>query len=176
VACTQPTQSTNKTNHAGAELRADRFYPGEKNFRDLTKTVPSFGGYFYQEGTNILIVNVADPRDADSALAKVERIFADPLKIGPRGRARIVVRLAKYSFVQLAKWRDSADVEFGPLTGVVGLDLDEALNKLVVGVTNDEGRFKVMEVMKNLTVPLDAYIIQDNLVCSTDAAMLVESR
>jgi hypothetical protein len=157
-ACQQAHVSPQPAPTAEQREALRRDHSGERSFQEISEKIPSFAGYYYRRGTNILVVNVTDMAASDSARALVDRLFSDPIRIGPAGRAQVVVQKVKFTYWQFATWRGSADKFFLRTPGVESVDLDESANKLNIGVTTPEARKSVETIMRRLKVPPDAYV------------------
>ncbi len=112
----------------------------EAAFAELSRDVPSAAGFYYrQDGTMVVLV-----RDAtDDARARATAVRMQPGLLGARGTQRaagaIAIERARYSFAQLAAWRDLvADSIFSKTDGVIYLDLDEARNSVTLGLRAGE--------------------------------------
>ena len=107
----------------------------ERAFAELARMAPNTAGFYYDEQGTVVV-----PTVGPSAATAIRYSF-DRLGIaGPgaqRGRRAAGVRSvpAKYTFTQLARWRELAFTH--ALTGVDGvtsLDLDEARNRVAIGL------------------------------------------
>ncbi|HEX2203131.1 MAG TPA: hypothetical protein VHG91_07525 [Longimicrobium sp.] len=103
----------------------------EARFAELERQVPGFGGYFY-DADGALTAYVTDPRSegqARAALAQLQREGKE------KAGAPIRVRQGRYAFGELSRWNEKLTGVFAE-RGVVYTDLDEATNRLRVGVEN----------------------------------------
>jgi hypothetical protein len=62
----------------------------------------------------------------------------------------------QYGFLQLKEWRDQMDPEVLALSGVVLTDIDEATNRLRVGVEDADAAAQVEQVLANVGIPREA--------------------
>jgi hypothetical protein len=137
---------------------AARRYPGERAFREISRHVPAFAGFYFDEERQ-LIVQVTDLGQS-TALRPAVISFLRQL-VAERGNPggplpRIVFRQADYSFVQLSAWRESLEGPLFRLPSVVMLDLDEKRNRLTIGLATGSGRAEAEAVVRNLGIPLEA--------------------
>lgn len=134
-------------------------YSGEVEFEQIAATEPAFAGFYYDESTLVVLVNDSTARRA--ARLEVENGFAnlaveDPVSV-PQS---FVVREVEYSFLQLRGWRDDALPALDSLPGVTFLDLDEAQNKVAVGVEQAPQIAAVRENLRSLRIPARAIHIE----------------
>jgi hypothetical protein len=110
----------------------------EQAFADFELSEPGSAG-FYLAPSGELVLMLSDPTTVSRASVVARRL----VNRGPHGRSmlarRIVARHARFSFSQLAHWRDailknrfSAQITF--------LDLDERENRVVIGLKSDRAR------------------------------------
>lgn len=147
------------------ELRYERLYPGEGDFRRLSREVPGFARFAYEPETSNVVVYLTNPANADFGAARVKELFDNRRKWGPRGHPMIVTKLVKYSFVDLEDRRDVINAELSRMRGITSLDIDEANNRLAIGVKNATAHAKVESMMRRLQFSEDSYAIQDNISC-----------
>jgi hypothetical protein len=113
----------------------------------------------YFDDAVTLVVPVRDAADAGPARAAALRLVALDRVRPSRGQGslRVVIRTAQYTFAELAGWRDAlADSVLGVVPGVVWLDLDEANNRVSVGLDDgsfDAARGLVVSRLLSLAVP-----------------------
>ncbi len=136
-------------------------YAEERPHRDLARRVPSLGGFFFDRATGNLIVNLTDLSRAASAKgllrSMLARELAETRKRHPQ--ADVVVRQGTYTFLQLKAWRDRLVPGILDVPGVVWLDLDEANNRIVIGLDQETAATDpapVREAARNLGVPEEA--------------------
>ncbi|MGE5849197.1 MAG: hypothetical protein ACM362_03580 [Candidatus Methylomirabilota bacterium] len=79
--------------------------------------------------------------------------------------ADVVVRRGTYTFVQLEAWRDRLVPGILDVAGVVWLDLDEANNRIVIGLDQETAATdpaRVREAARNLGVPEEAVAFESS--------------
>jgi len=118
--------------------------PDEDKLVALAKEIPGFAGYYVDDQRNIIAYVTDTTRSAQAArTALLRHLSTDNLGLPAKLRTgRIVIRKGEYSFQELSDWRDLATEQvLGTITGVVYDDLDEARNRVTIGVlkTNAEG-------------------------------------
>lgn len=134
--------------------RIDR--PPEQPFVEIATTVPSFAGFFVEDGK--LVGLVKDPSDASAAMAALNAFRAADSDLAS---LQAETRPADYSFRELAGWRDLAfDHAFVAFDEVVTLDLDERRNRVAIGLESDAVRERVLDALLALGVPAGAVILE----------------
>lgn len=116
----------------------DTWHPDEHRSRDVARQVPSFGGFSFDSAGN-LIIYVKDPRDA-TAVGRAKALLA-PYYASQRGgwkqdaaQPQIFLRQAQFTFSELLQYRSRIDLDVLTTPGVLFIDLDERVNRLVIGV------------------------------------------
>lgn len=112
---------------------------GEQHFHRLAHEIPEFGGHFLDSAGN-LIAYVTESTKADAVRAALQA------ELGAARRSthseatvslRIEIRLARFSFLQLAGWRDALSSQgFARIAGMHFIDLQETENRIVIAVTD----------------------------------------
>jgi hypothetical protein len=109
-------------------------------------SIPGFGGAFIQGDTAIVYLTDTNQRErAVNAL---------------RGFKAVRVRQAEYSFAQLDRWFNPLAREVLAIPGSVLVDVDETLNRLVVGVESDTLARLVMANVARLQIPAGAVRVE----------------
>jgi len=82
-----------------------------------------------------------------------------PLKNRQKLTGEVVIRPARYSFLQLAAWRDGV-VQYVPeVAGIHTIGIDKAANSILIGVTDADAKSAANRVATTLGVPSDALVI-----------------
>lgn len=119
--------------------------------------VPAFGGMFVgEDGT--LQVYLLDPGQAVAAVDAITAVFG-PNEYHPHKLVHILE--GQFSFLQLRDWYDKAQSLVMAVPEVSMLDIDEARNRLVIGVEKKEAASVVEKVLFKMAIPLEAVIIED---------------
>lgn len=121
--------------------------PDEAEMRAMAERIPGLGGYYFEGGE--LVVRLKDASRADAARSVLARVAA-------RGSGRIRVLPAQHTFLELSAWRDSWWDRILDLPGVSFVDLDEAANRVVVGLAEPAARGRVLGLLRASGVPLTA--------------------
>lgn len=122
--------------------------PDEAEMRAFAARIPGLGGYYFDDSGD-LVVYVTDPAQAEAARAALAEVSG-------RGRGRILIRPALYTFIQLAAWRDAWSDRILDVRGVSFLDLDEAANRIVVGTAEAAARERVLGLLRESEIPIAA--------------------
>lgn len=116
-------------------LARTRQRPEEAAMYDLAVRAPSSAG-FYVDSLGRVVVQVRDGEHDELARTGVAGFIANGRFRAPRGTGTaIVITRAKYTFAQLAEWRDIVfDSVLTRMPGVSTLDLDESHNRVEIGI------------------------------------------
>jgi hypothetical protein len=101
---------------------------------------PRFAGVFYDQD-NVLTILATEPDALASSRNALQSVFSGRQDLG-EGQAR--VRIAEYSFLQLYEWGQS-------LPGL--FDIDEAANRLLVGIERPAIGETVLSTLSESDVP-----------------------
>jgi hypothetical protein len=146
----------------------------EARFVEIEREVPGFGGYFFA-ADGAVAAYVVEPGSAPAARVVLSRVLAERIPSArDRRTGELRVLQGRYSFSQLGAWRDRL-VALLPMAGVVFVDVDEAFNRVRIGVWTNEARLAVPAEAVRLGVPLEALVLSDEqslrpLVRLADAA------
>jgi hypothetical protein len=132
----------------------------------VAEVVSGFGGYFLDE-TGAPTVYLTDPSrraDAEQALAGflADRGFtAEDLR----------VRQGTYEYAQLDAWYRQARPDVFGVAGTILGDVDEAQNRIRVGVASEAAATAVQGVVAQLGIPSDAVIVEQRAPFTTAATL-----
>lgn len=158
VACTDanaPTGDRDVTHpaalKAGQEMAA---YPEERPFLDLSSSVPSHGGFYFDTLGNVIVL-IKDLREAQAAKAILRSRFTRELSRSrlKNPQADVIARPAEYTFLELKRWRDQLNEGVFSVPGVEWLDLDEVQNRVVVGLDFGADPGRTRRLAETLGVP-----------------------
>jgi hypothetical protein len=128
--------------------------PGEEYLFQIESEVPGFGGMYYDDDGDLIIL-LKDLRLSGQATGAVRRHLPGP---GKRGRregppAAIRFRQAEYSFVELnGYWHRINQVIFR-IPGVRSTDVDDERNRVVVGVRRSAAAQEVRRALAATSIP-----------------------
>src|SRR3954447_3341886 len=127
----------------GAQLTLD------ERFALVAKRVPEFGGAYLGKDQRTLWVYVTAQRPG--MVAELRRALRQPLP-GVEVPATIRLRKGDFTFDQLKRWKDSAR---GVLAtpGVTMTDIDDATNRLTIGVSTQQPRSRVVQELGAREIP-----------------------
>jgi len=130
----------------------------EMPFLDLAREVPSHGGFYRDTASGNVVVYLKDIAHADRARSLLRHLVGPSLArpgFARRGR-EIVVREAKYTFLELKAWRDRLTPLIMAAPGVVSLDLDEVDNRIVIGLDFGVGQGLLRRIVGDVGIPQEA--------------------
>ncbi|HEX2223335.1 MAG TPA: hypothetical protein VHN15_03920 [Thermoanaerobaculia bacterium] len=146
---------------ATAPLRETLERPHEAAFHKIAGEIKSFGGYHYDPEGN-LVAYLADGAEADRARSILEGVLKSrDLSRRERAGGQVVLRKGQFSFLELAAWRDRSSDQVLDTEGVEFTDLDEAQNRLVVGISRGASRESVAKVLAEHGVPEEAVLYEE---------------
>lgn len=127
---------------------------------EVARRVPAFGGMFLSDDEQTLQVYLTDLRPPLVAAAQTAIAAIFGAQHIPQGGIRGIQ--GQYGFLQLKHWYDrmwGALVEAIP-GGVTLTDIDDARNRLLVGVINLELQSRVEQELAKLGIPREAVVIE----------------
>jgi hypothetical protein len=163
TASARPAARSNQLVGGQAALSTRR-RPGEDRFVQLSNEIPGFAGYTLSP-QHELVVRVKDTTTAHTATGFAVSALSAHLSrdaFGLKGGNRpssIRIIPADYDFQTLAGYRDFAtDSLLGAVSGVVMVDLDEAINRVTIGtlVSQPSAQAQASERLVRHGIPLQA--------------------
>lgn len=133
----------------------------EEEFVKLAQEIPGFAGYFYDGGTRVVqLTDLSQQARAAAALdasatAKAELAEGSAHAEGQKTGATRYVQ-ARYDFLTLRGFRDRSSQNVLSVDGAEFADLDEARNRIVVGISSETAQAGVEQQLKEAGVPLEA--------------------
>jgi hypothetical protein len=113
-----------------------------------------FGGMFIDKDGRLAIY-LLEPSQLLAASAAIEAVFGSD-RIPAAG---VRALQGQYTVSQLKRWTERAAVVFES-PGVTAIDLDEARNRVMIGVEDDSRTRAVERALSQLDVPREAFVIQ----------------
>jgi len=121
----------------------------------LARTVPGFGGLFIDNGVpTVYLTDVTKRGAAERALGA----FAQSRGFAP-GDIRVLQ--GRYAYGDLDRWSQAVTFEAFEQRGVVFVDLDEASNRVLVGVERGASQANVHSLAARLGVPAAAIVVRE---------------
>jgi hypothetical protein len=152
VACNESSgpDRTPPRSHLGGQLATGDFpRPLDDDFAKIAELVPGFGGIFFDgKRLSVYLLNPADQEIARIALQTVLR-----------ENRPFLVRQGSYGFQDLARWRETVRGAL-ELPGVLLTDVDEARNRVRIGVVDEDARVRVLQWFLSTSVPPNATIVE----------------
>lgn len=134
--------------------------PHEAVFHQISAQLKSFGGHYLDEEGN-LVAYLTDPAEQDRAREILQPILEKHQFSARQKPGSIVFRRAEYTFLDLASWRDRVSDPVLDLDDVQYTDLDEARNRLVIGVSSARGRDAAARTLAEQKVPVEAVVFTE---------------
>lgn len=128
----------------------------------LSDQIPGFGGIFLDERGRIAVylvkgeVTTLSAQQIGAAIARALGWDEPGLRAGD-----IRILPGQYSFRQLKEWSDRLLPHVLEIQGVVLTDIDEARNRLRIGVEDEAAAEAVRETLVSLGVPREAVIVEE---------------
>ena len=120
----------------------------------VERMAPGFGGMFI-EVDGRLAVYLLDTSQVSAARSAIEAVFGPSLTAGG---VRAVQ--GQYTVSQLKAWSERASAVVFDVPGVTMVDLNEAKNRVTIGVEDDSRTQTVDDVLSSLKIPPEAVLIQ----------------
>lgn len=130
--------------HIGGATEADAHLE-ERELVELSRRIPGFGGFHFDASGNLVVTMTAQGRLGPEVRGRFEAKLAGFKERLPRahraqkGGGSFLTRTGQFTFLQLAGWRDEVVSSVLGIPGVIFVDLDEAANRVAVGI--DRARF-----------------------------------
>lgn len=126
---------------------------------DVAKIVPDFGGMYLSGDEPVLQVYLLDPspKKVKAVEGAITQVFGR--QIIPKGGIKALQ--GQYGFLQLAEWYSRM---VGPVLSTLGVsltDIDEAKNRLRIGIEKKDVEARVIDQIAKLNIPREAVVIEE---------------
>lgn len=131
-------------------------------FLQFADNLPGFAGYFYNESGD-LVVQLTDRGDEHAArvlLAETARTRPQRWKNPWARPAQIIIQHAQFDFAQLQAVRARVAADSAILAEIPSFDTNEVTNEVVLGVTSEEARQRVLARVAALQLPANAIRVE----------------
>jgi len=127
-------------------------------FAAVAEKVPEFAGMTYgpDEQTFKVYSTEVGKKNIERIRAAIVDVFGG--EVVPKGGIQVIK--VRYGFLQLKKWYDRMQSPIFGTPGVVLTDIDEAKNRLRIGVADKANSGAVAEQLRKLDIPKDAVSIE----------------
>jgi hypothetical protein len=125
----------------------------DDQFSAVAKIVPEFGGMYFGKNAT-LEVYLTDVNRAKTTA--VRRAIADVFGAGAIPKNGIHAMRARFAFAQLRKWYRTMTAVVLRTPGVTMTDIDEAHNRLLIGLERDSVRTEVLAQLAKTRIPAEA--------------------
>jgi hypothetical protein len=155
---------TRPPDEAAAVTIEDR--PGEAHLAQFAKRIPGYGGHYFDESGNphVYLVDRSHAGLARSALTPAIAEYRDSYDARFRSRlARqpsVIVEAGRFTWGQLASWRERLNARVLGIQGVVFTDLDETKNRLTVGISKMGSHNAIVTAIARAAIPAEAVTIE----------------
>lgn len=163
---TSPARQITRVSRSQAPVvvGSKRRRPAEDKFVQLANEIPGFAGFYLSNHQLVAYVHGSTPAAVASA-ALGAHIANNDLGIDARARpSSVKILTADYDFQTLSDYRDvvSDNILNGP-AGVVSVDLDEAINRVTIGILRSQAATAKPQVIQQLQlfgIPIEAVNFQ----------------
>lgn len=154
----------------------DEGRPLESLFAQIGQQVKSFAGFHYDEEGNM--VALLTDLSEESRLVEVLKPILEKRDLSARERStgRIVVKKADFPYLELSSYRQRTVGSLLRIQGIEWLDLDEAQNRIVLGLSSDRAKAEVGKVLKEQRVPERAVLFEESGRVVEDLSLRDRSR
>lgn len=152
AACQDSSGPVDPTGAGGDLVPARSQRSAAPDQKALARDVPGFGGVYVAED-GIPTVYLTDPSQRGAA----QRAVTGYLQRHGLEATGLRVKQAAFDLEQLDRWFLAASPEVLAVSGTVYMDLDEANNRLTVGVSDPGARAGVRSALTGLGIPESAY-------------------
>src|SRR6266511_1088033 len=129
--------------------------PQAPDLATLARTIPGFGGFYLEAGIpTVYLLDPAARGPAERALGA----YAAARGVAP---AQIRVLQGRYAYGDLDRWFRRISYEAFSTPGVVYTDLDEAVNRVAVGVEHAAAAASVRGLAARLGIPAEAVVVRE---------------
>lgn len=125
----------------------------DDHLAQVGRKVPGFGGFYLEEHSQSLVIYLTDPAAKEAAIKALTEVFGPQLA---QGRT-VVIKTGEYSIEHLSGWY--AKLQAIPL-GATWTDLDEARNRIALGVQTREAKARIEAEIARLNIPREAVVIE----------------
>ena len=155
AACSDARDPTQPDSDPSPDLSSQQGQDASLDSHVLARTIPGFGGFFIDaRGVPTVRLTRLEAR------ATAERVLQPSLRSLELGAALRVIR-GDYTARQLDAWVQLASPELLSLRGVVFVDNNEELNRVVVGVESRAAESGVRAAMTRLGIKREAFLVQE---------------
>ena len=130
----------------------------DERLAEIARHVPPFGGVFLDDRGQVTMYVLAVGSGMEQAPNQVAAALGIDARIAHAGPIRVVA--GQFTFLELKQWRDDVNAEVLALPGVVSTDIDEARNRLRVGIERADVAGAVEDRLDWFGVPREAVQIE----------------
>jgi hypothetical protein len=132
-------------------------------------TQPHYAGVWFDTASKSIVIGMTAGGDESVMATSARAMLAD--RIPQASEFPIEVRVVKYSFAQLAIWRNQMRQFAFDDPAIVGLDLDERANRVLLLATSDQSAAQMAAKASSLGIPAGAVIFRRSAPVRTQAQL-----
>jgi len=133
-------------------------HPDDRPFTELALVAPSHGGLYFDTLTGDLTVYLKDLSQGPAAKRALSLLLSDALARArtKHPHAGIVLKQGTYTFVELARWRDTLDAFLMETRSAQWWGIDHANNRIDIGVLSGADSGAIVAMALDLAIPAGA--------------------
>lgn len=126
----------------------------------IAKDIGAFAGYWFDDQGQLIVAMTDMSRSVDAERAVRLRMGSHETRVGhvDGTSVRIVTRGAKYSFLELVRYKTVLRPHVFEIEGVATLDANEVKNRVEIGTVTSSAEAAVRSTFIKLGVPEDAVV------------------
>lgn len=130
----------------------------DEAFLEASQSIDGFGGAFIDDEDRL---SVWIKQGAEKVSTKrVKQLLADILDDSTLRARDVHFLTAKYDFAKLKSWIDIATPKLLAMSGIISTDIDERMNRLVIGIEDVALEAAVRDAVDELRIPQEAVQVQ----------------
>lgn len=161
IAAPEPFASGSEETQPRSDEKENRPEDLDDRFAELGKRVPGFGGLFFDEAGMLQVyMHDQEPVTQDLMHALSQAISDIVLQGAHLPPDRIGILQGPYKFLQLNQWHNQLRGPMLEISGVLLTNVDNARNRLLIGVTDLHTEQTVEDHLAQLSIPREAVDIE----------------
>jgi hypothetical protein len=133
--CVEPVENMESApQEASAPVTRKILRASEIPLADIARTVPSFAGYYCEDG-NLIVLDTARSKKATELVAEItvdSCAVRRSRRVAPAPAPDVIERGARFTFLELSSWRDQLSQPFLDGDGAIGVYIDYRINQVVM--------------------------------------------
>jgi hypothetical protein len=144
--------------------QTDEIETSDDRFAEVARQVPGFGGMFFDQDGTLQVYMLGQRGPVNEAFtASLDDVITRVVGKGESlSRSGVEILEGQYDFLELDRWQQQMSPAMLTLPGVVFTDIDEATNRLRIGITDSPGMTEAVEgYLARLGVPREAVLVSE---------------